>query len=247
MDINDAIGIRAVEVGGAGPFTGGHWTLGISSTTRQAEGRCRVQPLGEIVMDSFVVRPATWPIVRIFSRNPLMRSSDRIEAAIVPVAAFLVIAAIAGAGVLGTLAHDVESRRYQDDAKERHSLMATAVEDSTPENSTEPAASKVVIRWQADGFSHTDSLTLDQSVKATAPLQIWVDKTGNRVEAPTPPALAGANAVLTAAVAWWVIFLASALTVGAVRSRIEKMRDAQWDRSIRLLLDGEDGRTNRSQ
>jgi hypothetical protein len=106
--------------------------------------------------------------------------------------------AAACAGVLGTLAHDVESRRYLEEAKTRHTVIATAVEGSAP-------------------------------------------------GAPTPPGLAGANAVLTAAVAWWITFLIAPLAVSAVRTRTARMRDAQWEREIRCLVDDEDGRNKHWQ
>jgi hypothetical protein len=198
-------------------------------------------------MDSFIIRPTTWPVLRIFSRNPLVRTSDRIDAAVVPLAVFLVIVAAACAGVLGTVAHDVESRRYLEEAKTRYAVTATAVDDSTPGVIPEPAAFKVAVRWRANGVDHTDLVTWDQPVKAGAPLMIWVGADGNRVDAPTPPALAGANAILTAAVSWWVMFLIAAMAVSAVRARTAQMRNSQWDRDIRCLVDDEDGRTNHSQ
>ena len=198
-------------------------------------------------MDSFAIRPTTWSVLRIFSRNPLIRRSDRIDALIVPLAFLLVIVAAACAGVLGTLAHDVESRRCSEEARTRHSVTATAVEDSVPGSLPGPAVSKVRVRWRAIGADHIDTLTWDQAVKAGTPLSIWIDENGDKVEPPTPPALAGANAVLAAAVAWWIVFLIAALAAEAARARTTRLRDAQWDRELRLLLDGEDGRTNHSQ
>jgi hypothetical protein len=31
-------------------------------------------------MENFVIRPMTWPVLRFFSRSPLMRTTDRVEA-----------------------------------------------------------------------------------------------------------------------------------------------------------------------
>lgn len=197
-------------------------------------------------MDSFIIRPTTWPILRVFSRNPLIRRSDRIDAAVTPLAVLLVIIAIACAGVLGTCAHDVESRRYLEEAKTRHTITAAAVEDSTTGVTPGAAGPKVMVRWQANGIERTELVAWDQPVKAGTALPIWIDHNGDRVEAPTPPALAGANAILAAAVAWWVMFVIAALSVGAVHARTAQMRDDQWERDIRCLVDGEDGRTNHS-
>lgn len=83
-------------------------------------------------MDSFAVRPGTWPVLRIFNRSPLMRASDRIEAAIVPLAALLVMIAAACAGVLGTFVYGAEKQQYLGEAAARHTVVATALDDSTP-------------------------------------------------------------------------------------------------------------------
>ena len=56
-------------------------------------------------MESFVIRPMTWPVLRLFSRNPLMRTSDRIEAAAAALAGLLIVIAAACAGVIGTMIH----------------------------------------------------------------------------------------------------------------------------------------------
>lgn len=198
-------------------------------------------------MYSFVIRPTTWPVLRIFSRNPLMRKSDRIEAALIPLAVFLVILAVAGAGVLGTLAHDIEARRYLDETRTRHTVTATAVEDSTPGPGSASGNSKVVVRWRASGVDRSKLISWGEAVRARTPLQIWVDAEGYQVEAPRPPSLAGANAVLAGAVAWWILFLVAEVSVGAVRSRLSRIRDTQWDREIRYLLDDSGGRANHSQ
>src|ERR1700744_3535076 len=132
-------------------------------------------------MQSFAVRPTTWPVLRVLSRNPLVRTSDRVEAALLPVATLLVVIAAVCAGVLGTIVHDVMTHKYLDEAQTRFAVVATAVGDSTSGVLPEPTASKVYVRWQANGIDHTDLLTWDHAVKAGEPLQIWVDADGNQV------------------------------------------------------------------
>jgi hypothetical protein len=196
-------------------------------------------------MDSFVIRPTTWPVLRVFSRNPLMRTSDRIDAAVLSLAVLLIAVAAACAGAFGTIVHDVAARTYLEEAKTRHTVVATAVGDSAKGFVPDPTAADVYARWRVNGVDHVDLITWDRSVKAAAPLQIWVDADGNRVDQPTPVALAGADAVLIAAVAWWVVVLAIAQTVVVVRAHTARVRDAQWDREIRSLVEDDGGRTNR--
>jgi hypothetical protein len=68
-------------------------------------------------MESFVIRPTTWPVLRLFSRNPLMRNSDRIEAAAAALAGLLIVIAAACAGVIGTMIHDTETQNYLEQAR----------------------------------------------------------------------------------------------------------------------------------
>ena len=83
-------------------------------------------------MESFVVRPMAWPCLRLFSRNPLIRASDRIESAVVVFGLLFVIIATACAGVFGTAVYDAKAQTYREQAQTRHTAVATAVADSEP-------------------------------------------------------------------------------------------------------------------
>ena len=82
----------------------------------------------------------TWPVLRFFSRSPLMRTTDRVEAAVAALAVLLVVAAAACAGVIGTMIHDTETQNYREQARTRHDLVARAVDDSKSAGSAESAA-----------------------------------------------------------------------------------------------------------
>jgi hypothetical protein len=199
---------------------------------------------GESAMDSFAIRPTTWPVLKVVSRNPLMRVSDRIEAAILPLALLLIIVAAACAGVLGTFVHDAEKQKYSKESETRHNVIATALADSTPRALPSSADSNVLARWRTNGVEHIESIASDHRVKAAASLPIWVNAEGNRVDAPTPVARAAENAIVIAILAWWVAFSAIAQIVGVARAHIARSLDAQLERDIRDLVDGENGRTN---
>lgn len=198
-------------------------------------------------MKSFAIRPMTWQILQLFSRNPLIRTSDRIETAVVTLAVLLVVIAAACAGALGTVIHDTEAENYRQQAQTRHAVVAKAVDDSKPAVSSETTASTVYARWQVNGTDHADVLGSDYAVKAGEPLQIWVDADGNRVNRPTPVERAAADALSAAVAGWLIVVLAAAQVVWAVRAHASRMRDAQWERDIRCLVDDDGGRTNRSQ
>jgi len=202
-------------------------------------------------MQSFVIRPMTWPVLRVFSRNPLIRASDRVEAAVGTLAVVLVVIATACAGVLGTIIHDNRAQKYLQQAQTRHAVVAMAVTDGEPAVSPETTAFTVPAQWRFNGIDHRDLLGWTDPVKVAEPLHIWVDDLGNRVEKPSAVERAAVDALSAAVVGWLIVIAATAQIVVVVRAHASRMRDAQWEREIRLLVeedvDEDDGHTNRSQ
>ena len=198
-------------------------------------------------MESFVVRPMAWPCLRLFSRNPLIRASDRIESAVVAFGLLFVIVATACAGVFGTAVYDAKAQTYREQAQTRHAVIATAVADSEPAVSPETTAFMVQARWRLIGIDHVELLGWNNSVKAGEPLPIWIDDQGSRVEQPSPVERAAVDALSAAAVGWLIVVAAAAQVVVVVRAHAIRMRDAQWERDIRCLVDEDGGRTNRPQ
>lgn len=198
-------------------------------------------------MQSFVIRPMTWPVLRLFSRSPLIRVSDRIETAVGTLAVLFVVIATACAGVAGTMIHDIQAQKYLEQTQTRHAVVARAVDDSELSASSETTAFTVHARWRANGVEHSDLLGWNRSVTVGAPLDIWVDDRGNRVAPPRPVAHAAVDALSAAVVGWFIAILALAEAVNAVRAHANRMRNAQWEQDLRALVGEDGGRTNRPQ
>jgi hypothetical protein len=174
-----------------------------------------------------------WWVLRACGRNPLVRGIDRLELVIVALGILVVLAAAAGAGALGT-------------AQTRHAVIARAIDDSTiVVGVDDDTVTRVNARWQVDGTEHAGSLKWGHAVKSGDPLTIWVDRDGNRVDAPTPTSRAGVEAVGVAYAAWQTVALAAAGLICWGRARLDRRRDSAWERDIRCLVDDDGGRTNR--
>ena len=187
-----------------------------------------------------------WWVLRACGRNPLVRRIDRLELLIVALGILVVVVAAACAGALGTAVHDARSRVYIAQAQTRHTVTASAIDDSTIVLGVDDnTATRVNARWQVNGTEHTGSLNWDHAVKTGDPLTIWVDRDGDRVDAPTPISQAGVDAVGVAYVAWQSVVLAAAVLICWGRSRLDRRRDSAWERDIRCLIDDDGGRTNR--
>lgn len=184
-----------------------------------------------------------WWVLRACGRNPLVRDCDRLELLIISLGILVVLVAGACAGALGTAVHDARSIVYTAQAQTRQTVIARAIDDSTiGVGDDEYPTAKVNARWQANGTDHTDNFTLARAVKTGDPLRIWVDRNGNRVDAPTPTSQAGVDAVGVAYTAWLTVTLAAAGLTCWGRSRLERRRDSAWEREIRCLVDDDSGR-----
>jgi hypothetical protein len=187
-----------------------------------------------------------WWVLRACGRNPLVRSVDRIELLIVVFGIVVALVCAASAGALGTAVHDARSRVYTAQARTRHVVTARATDNSVIGTSVDDsAAARANIRWQANGTVHTGSLEVDHAVKLGDPLAIWVDGSGNLVDAPAPASQAAVDAVAVVYVALQAVILIVTVLVYAGRSHLDRRRDSAWERDIRCLIDDDGGRTNR--
>jgi hypothetical protein len=184
-----------------------------------------------------------WWVLRACGRNPLVRDSDRLELLIVSLGILVVLIAAACAGALGTAVHDARSSVYTAQAQTRQMVIARAIDDSSIVfGSDEYPTTRVNARWPANGTEHNGTLTVDKAVKIGEPLRIWVDRNGDRVDAPTPTSQAGVDAVGIAYAAWLTVALAAAGLIRWGRSRLERRRDSAWEREILCLIDDDSGR-----
>jgi hypothetical protein len=181
-----------------------------------------------------------WWLLRAFRRrNPLVRTTDRIELLIVTLGVLIALCATAFAGALGTAVHDVRSHAYLAEAQTRHTVIATAIEGGTTAFGVDDnAVTSVKAQWQVDGAKHTGSFTIDAPVKIGDPLTIWVDRDGICVDAPTPTSQAGVDAVAAAYGAWLMAMFTVTGFVWWARSRLDRRRISGWERDLRSLVYG---------
>jgi hypothetical protein len=191
-------------------------------------------------MDTFALDPRQWRMVRVFSTNPLVRYTDRIEVLAVMLALVASLVTVPVADVVATTVYEARHQVYAEQARERHPLTeATALPQTTnggqaggPRMTGAPAEAA-----GGAGFSSTSNAATD------ALDQIWVDDTGNGVPPPTPLSRAQYDAVSVAvSIVAGAVVMTTAL-VRATRWRLDRARNAQWDRELANIVD-EDDRTN---
>jgi hypothetical protein len=179
-----------------------------------------------------------WRLAQILGRNPLVRTSDRIEVAFMALAVAVSLATMPVAGAVGTAVHDAQSRAYAAEQQSRQRVTATSTEDSA-------ASPAVPVRWPVGDVENAGAFQWNSPMKAGAGTQIWVDRQGRQVGPPAPSWQAGADAVIAAMAIWLLVTAAAALLVVLVRRCLKHARDAAWNRDIAVLVDGTGGRNNR--
>ena len=91
-------------------------------------------------METFTLSLGRCWIIRAVGRNPLVRTSDRVEALMLVLvfATALVVTAVSGA--IGTAVHDTHARAYAEQSRDRHPVTATVIEDPTATVTEDPTA-----------------------------------------------------------------------------------------------------------
>ena len=194
-------------------------------------------------MDTFTVRWPRWPTARLFGRNPLVRTSDRVEALVLVLAVVMSLLFAPIAAAVGTAVHDSSRQLYAEQAHTRHSVTATVTDDNAAQQVLQTNTITVAAQWSAAGAEHTGAVEAAWTAKSGDLVEIWVDDNGAQVGKPTPTTRAAVEAV-TAALAIWLCVAAAAVTLW-VGTRIvcARIRFTGWQHDLDNLVGHGDGHT----
>ena len=195
-------------------------------------------------MQTFALTTGSW-LRRLVARSPLVRASDRIEAAamlIVLVAAVLVIPFV---GALGTAIYDSRIHTIAAERPTRHEVEATATRDSSVTRVPYQSSFLTPLEWEFSGHAHTDTVSTRHPMKVGDQTSIWVDTAGERTEPPRSSEDAATDAVAAAFGLWVAVVGLGVAAWALLRLRLDRMRYAAWDRELDDLADN-GGRSNRN-
>lgn len=201
-------------------------------------------PVAErVVMDTFTLRLPR--CLRVLGRNPLVRASDRVQAAMLVLAVMVSILAAPVAAAIGTNVHESMSQRYTEQAQTRHTVTATVVNDRVADQQESPRKMITVdARWVVGRREYTGQVEAQPTVNTGDRIDLWVDNDGHQVGRPPPVSNAAKDAVLSA-VAIWSSVAAGATTLFAVtRVILDRFRATAWQHEIDNLVGYGGGRTS---
>ena len=195
----------------------------------------------EVTMDTFTVRVPRWPILlRLTGRDPLVRTTDRIEALVFVLAVAVSLLAAPIAAAVGTAVYDSNRHIYAEQAHTRRTVTAT-VTDVPASQISRTGTTTVSARWTAGGTEHTDTVKAPSTTRTGDTIEIWVDNNGTQVPAPTPTTRAAAEAAMGSLVIWICVAAIAATLFTATRSVCDRIRFTRWQHDLDNLVDNGDG------
>ena len=163
-----------------------------------------------------------------FSRSPLVRASDRIEAGAKLMALVFAVLMIAPAAAFGTSVYDEQRQLAARQAVDWHTVAATAVDKSAVIARVAAVRFRSHVRWLDDGSVHSAWFVGPQDLKPGDQTSVWVDHRGDYVGPPTSRGQMSAAAFGAVALVWLGVTGGLYLVVQAVRWLIDRKRYAGW-------------------
>ncbi|WP_410582565.1 hypothetical protein [Amycolatopsis sp. lyj-108] len=186
--------------------------------------------------------PITWWRRIHPGRNPLARTSDRVETALVIGVVLVALLALPVAAALGSDAYADRMRQVTEQAADRRPVTARLLADAPPlairiDGTPFREKSAIPARWTADGVIREVPINVENGALAGDEVTIWLDFAGEVVAAPVTPDDAAGTGVGVGVGVWLVSAAALAGMFLFARSMLGRRRDAAWTREWRRASD----------
>lgn len=195
-------------------------------------------------METFALKTGSW-LQRLVARSPLVRASDRIEAAAVLMVLVAAVLVTPFAGAVGTAVYDGRVHAFAAERLTRHEVEANATRDSSVTRLPYQSSFLTPLEWHFAGHAHAGIVRTPHPMKVGDQTLIWVEPAGDNTE-PPPAADEAATEAVVAGFGLWVAVVGFGVAAWALlRRRLDRTRYADWDRELDDLADN-GGRTNRN-
>ncbi|WP_199255095.1 Rv1733c family protein [Mycolicibacterium mengxianglii] len=190
-----------------------------------------------------------WVLRALGRRNPLIRTSDRLEALAIVMVFVVALLAIPFASQAGDNAYDAHMRLIDEQLRTRHSVEAVVV--PAADSSVTPVAGRYTrtgptrAQWREGDEVRTEVVPNPTAAAKGEPVTVWLDSTGKVVAAPDTPQTASAVAAGRSWTVWSAAVVLAVLMVWALRKGLDRFRATSWERELQLLARNDDGWANR--
>jgi len=160
-------------------------------------------------------------------KNPLRRSSDRVQWWAGRLLAAVAIGAVPAALAVGLAVHQDQARVVRAEAADRHSVTAQLVADVPA--GVGITTTRAAVAWSSDGADHLASAVVPSGQRAGTPVQIWVDDRSRVVTQPVGAGEAVAVALTAALLTVTALPLFCTLAWKGTLRLLDRRRYAGWD------------------
>ena len=168
---------------------------------------------------------------RRLDRNPLRRTCDRAETAVLAllVIAFVVGVPFAALGA-GSWAHAVAHRTQLAERASWTQVTAVTLAIAPSEGTANGLDAQVLARWTApDGALATGEVPVPPGSKAGLPVQVWTTRDGKLAGPPLLDSQVSGDTILGGVGGGMAVAVGLILTWALVRRLLDKRRMAAWD------------------
>lgn len=166
--------------------------------------------------------------------NPLARGVDRVEGGMMVAAILVGLLLLPVMLVFGSLTYENINERGAAQARTRHKTVATLTADAPKGTVTSYGnTGKVLVPavWQRpDGSLATGPVPAEYGLNKGATVEIWIDRDGRVVDAPTSSADAAFVAVVVAGWGWVAVLGVLALLLFGLHRVLDRRRFDAWER-----------------
>jgi hypothetical protein len=189
-------------------------------------------------MDNYTWSPVAqvWPrYFMCFSRSPLVRRSDRLEASVKLMALIVALLLIAPAAAFGTSVHDQERQVAARQSAEWHTVDATAADNSLVISRFGAAGFRTHVHWRAGGSDHNAWFVGPKNLRVGDQTSVWVNSRGDYVGSPLTRDQVSAAAFGAAALFWLSLTGSLYAMVQTLRWWLDHKRYGMWAAEWREL------------
>ena len=201
----------------------------------------------DVDVDTFTLDWGRRCIARLLGRNQLVRPGDRWEMLAVALVVSALLLAIPVVAALGTAIKESRSHAYADQATTRQQTSGTALADARLHVRGDSQTFDVETRWSAGDGVHVGTVAVPDMVRVGDHVDVWIDRNGNHVGAPSPPGQAAAEAVGWAVLSWMALAGVSTAGLFILHRALNRARYAAWDRELIALAGNGGGRASHGQ
>ena len=196
----------------------------------------------EAAMDTFTLRLPRWPVLlRLLGRDPLVRTTDRIEALVLVLAVVVSLLAIPITAAVGTAVYDSRRQAYAEQADTRHTVTATVTDVPASQQSCEQAPPPC----RPDGLPAAPNTPArsrrNRQPKLATPLRSGSTTTERRCPHQPRPRRAAVEAVTGALVIWISVAAIAATLFTLTRAVCDRIRFTGWQHDLDSLVGNGDG------